>query len=76
MSFNLKYPQLGYLNNATEPFLRCENEEFPDIFIFYSTEKNSRLDEIRSDTNYINVKSIKKPYNCYVEIYKKINETD
>ena len=72
MNFNLKYPQLGYLNNANEPFLECGNEEFPDIFIFYSTERSPRLDEIRVDTNYINVKSINKPNGCYVEIYKKL----
>lgn len=74
MSFNLQYPQLGYLNNVDKPFSQCENYEFPEIFIFYSSEINSRRDEIKENPDYILAKRIEKSNGCYVEIYKKESE--
>jgi len=71
MNFNLVYPQLGYLYNVEKPFTNCGNHEFPDIYIFYSSEYESKIDEIRSDINYELVKKIEKPNGCFVEIYEK-----
>ena len=73
MSFNLKFSQLGYLNNAEKPFLRCGNYENPDVLVFYSSERDPRIEEIRNDANYKLVKQITKANGCWVEIYEKSN---
>ncbi|MDR0207356.1 MAG: glycosyltransferase family 39 protein [Bacteroidales bacterium] len=71
MSFNLKFPYLGYLNNGEKTFANVGNYEKSDIYIFYSTESNPRKDEIKEDVNYELVKRITKSNGCIVEIYKK-----
>jgi len=72
MGFNLKFPHLGYLNNKEKPFSKFSNDLFPDVFIFYSIERDSRIDEIKNDANYKLVKQITKPNGCNVEIYEKV----
>ena len=71
MHYYLEFPQLGYLNNKEKSFSKFNNEAFPDVFIFYSIEQNSKIDEIRNNTNYELVKQITKPNGCWVEIFEK-----
>jgi len=76
MCYNLKYPQLGYLNDTAKPFNYCGNYEFPDIFIFYSTCNDFNKEVIECNSNYKLVKHIEKPNGCYVSIYeKKVEES-
>jgi len=72
MSYNLKYPQLGYLNNAEKPFVQINKEANSEIYIFYSKEQNKDRERIKNDINYELVKRIEKRNGCFVEIYQKV----
>ncbi|MEJ5265619.1 MAG: glycosyltransferase family 39 protein [Bacteroidales bacterium] len=71
MSFNLKYPHLGYLQGEKR-FVNVNKSESPEVYIFYSNEPDSNYEKVKSDTTYFLEKrfSIK---NAWVEIYTKKN---
>ncbi|MGC8803690.1 MAG: hypothetical protein ACP5PS_07970 [Bacteroidales bacterium] len=71
MSFNLKYPHLGYLKSEKH-FINVNNTENPDVYIFYSNEPDANYERIKNDTSYIFEKRFEIK-NAWVEIYKRKN---
>jgi hypothetical protein len=69
MTFNMKQPQLGYLNNYEKPFLHCGNFENPDIYICYTKNSEPDKEKIDNDPLYELVKNIVKQNGCVVSIY-------
>jgi 4-amino-4-deoxy-L-arabinose transferase-like glycosyltransferase len=73
MTYDLKNPQLGYLNNKSNPFKRVFNikEEGYEFFIFYSNEYDHDVESIRCNNEYILLKRFEKG-KAWAEVYKKI----
>lgn len=70
MTYNLRMPKLGYLNNPSKPFTNVNSESDKEIYIYYSNEYDPAVEEIKKNQQFILEKRFEKG-KAWVEIYVK-----